>query len=97
MSSATSKPVTDQPKKRYQRKSKSKLSTTPVKDVGILESSTNVESASKKHEEMEIISPCPVATVDETGRSKATLEEILGEVTKVVVSQNVEKFDTATT
>ena len=101
MPTATSKPVTDQPKKRFQRKTKNKVSTTPdnVKDVEITETTTKAESASiqqKKQNEKEI-SPSPVAAVDETGHSKATLEKLLDEVTKVVVSQNVEKFETVTT
>ena len=101
MPTATSKPVTDQPKKRFQRKSKNKVSTTPdnVKDVEITETTTKAESASiqqKKQNEKEI-PPSPVAAVDETGHSKATLETLLGEVTKVVISQNAEKFRTTKT
>ena len=101
MPTETSKPVIDQPKKRFQRKSKNKVSTTPdnVKDVEITETTTKAESASiqqKKQNEKEI-SPPPVAAVDETGHSKATLETLLGEVTKVVISQNADKFRTTKT
>ena len=98
MSTKDSRPVTDQPKKKVQRESKNKLPASAVnisKDVENTETHSNEESVTTLPKESKETKNPPAAAGAETGQT--SLEKLLGEVNKVVVSQNVEKAETITT
>jgi len=95
---SVSRPVTDQPKERSQRESKNKLPASAAnisKDVENKETHTNEESVTTLPKESKETKNPPAAVGAETGQT--SLEKLLGEVNKVVVSQNVEKAETITT
>jgi len=99
MSTKTFITVTDQPKKRFQRESKIKLADSAANNIKDTETPTDKESVllqPKKPKEIKT-SDYTAEAVEETGLSKTSLQKLLGEVTKIVVSQSVEKVETATT
>ena len=92
------RPVTEQPKKGFQSEPKNNLPAVAKisKDVENAGTPTNEESVSIQPKKLET-KLSPAAADKEILRGKASLEKLLGEVAQVVVSQSVEKVETATT